>query len=135
MIIVDDHLAIIAAAGGLVTEHGPVATTYAFWYRLARAVRAPGALGSLSREVEAAAARRQILNPPADRLLVLDPRVSVGAAVDVATRHGANLLLAELVGAARHHGATVRVTGANLGRTWAAVLEAEGVELDVVEMT
>lgn len=129
----DDHLAILAVASGLETEQTPVATTYAFWYRLVRAVHAPGALGRLSREVEATAARRQILHPPADRLLVLDPRLSVGAASEVAARHRANLLLAELVGAAQHHGATVRVMAANVGRGWAGVMEAEGIEFEVVE--
>lgn len=133
MIIVDDHLAILAAAGGLPFEEGPVATTYAFWYRLIRAVHSPGVFGSLSREVEASAARARLANPPADRLLVLDPRASVGAAAQVAARHRANLVLAELVGAARHHGATVRVTAANVGRTWVGIMEAEGIELQVVD--
>ena len=132
MIIVDDHLAILAVAGAAPVPGEQVATTYAFWYRLARALQTPAAAGHLSGHPAAAAARTRLLNPPADRLLILDPRTSVSAAVEVAARQRANLLLAELVGAARHHGAPVRITAGNVGRTWAAVMEAEGVDFDVV---
>jgi len=135
MIIVDDHLAILAAAGGAPVDGTPVATTYAFWYRLARVLVAPPAQGSLSVRMEAVGGRERLLSPPADRLLVLDPRVSVGTAALVASRNRANLLLAELVGAARHHGAAVRVTAANVGRSWRAVMEDEGIDFDVVEVS
>lgn len=134
MIIVDDHLAILAAAGGSPIEGTPVATTYAFWYRLVRAVHAPGPRGSLSGQAEAAGASKRLLNPPADRLIVLDPRVSVNAAAGVAARHRANLLLAELVGAALRHGAGVRVTTGNVGRTWSGVMADEEVDFEVVEV-
>jgi hypothetical protein len=131
VIIVDDHLALLAIAGSLpeLGRPGPVATTYGFHYRLARAVSDSARSGTLSRrQEEASAALHRVLRPPANRLIVLDPRASLDAAVSVAIEGGANLLLAELVGAAVHHRASVRVTPRNEGRTWTAVMEAAGVD-------
>lgn len=136
MIIVDDHLALLAIAGSLpdLGRPGPVTTTYGFHYRLARAVSDSARSGTLSRRhQEAPAALNRVLKPPANRLLVLDPRGSVDEAVSVAIEHGANLLLAELVGAAVHHRASVRITPRNMGRTWAAVMEAAGVNFVTVD--
>ena len=131
MIIVDDHLALLAIAGSLpeLGELGPVTTTYGFHYRLARAVSDSARSGTLSRRhQEAPAALNRVLRPPANRLIVLDPRASIDEAVSVAIERGANLLLAELVGAALHHRASVRITPRNEGRTWAAVMEAAGID-------
>ena len=50
----------------------------------------------------------------------------------VALRRRANLLLAELVGAALHHRAAVRVTEANQGRSWSQVMADEGVDFEIV---
>ena len=136
MIIVDDHLAILAIAGVLpdLGRSGPIATTYGFHFRLARAVADSARSGALSRRSEnAPAALTRVLRPPAHRLVVLDPRASVGESVRMGVQHSANLLLAELVGAAVHHRAAVRVTQANEGRTWAAVMTAEGVDFATVE--
>jgi hypothetical protein len=136
VIIVDDHLALLAVAGSLpeLGRPGPVTTTYGFHYRLAHAVADSARSGSLSRRhQEAPAALHRVLRPPANRLIVLDPRESVLEAVNVAVERGANLLLAELVGAAVHHGAAVRVTPGNEGRTWAGVMEAAGVDFATVE--
>ncbi len=136
MIIVDDHLALLAIAGALpdLGRPGPVTTTYGFHYRLARAVSDSARSGTLSRRhKEVPAALNRVLRPPANRLLVLDPRGSVDEAVSVAIQHGANLLLAELVGAAVHHRASVRITPRNMGRTWAAVMEAAGVDSATVD--
>ena len=136
MIIVDDHLAILAIAGALpdLGRSGPIATTYGFHFWLARAVADSARSGTLSRRIEnAPAALTRVLRPPAHRLVVLDPRASVGESVRMAVQHSANLLLAELVGAAVHHRAAVRVTPANVGRTWAAVMTAEGVDFATVE--
>ena len=136
MIIVDDHLALLAIAGALpeVGQPGPVATTYGFHYRLVRAVSDSARSGSLSRRTEAIpAALNRVLRPPGDRLIVLDPRASIDEAVRAANEHGANLLLAELVGAAVHHRASVRVTPGNLGRTWAAVIGAAGVNFATLD--
>jgi hypothetical protein len=65
--------------------------------------------------------------------VVLDPRASMEEAVAVAARHRTNLLLAQLVGAALKHGAALRVSPANVGRTWPAVIEAEGADLATLE--
>lgn len=131
MIIVDDHLALLAIAGSLpeLGQPGPVTTTYGFHYRLARAVSDSARSGTLSRRhQEAPAALNRVLRPPAHRLIVLDPRASLDEAVSVAIERGANLLLAELVGAAVHHRASVRVTPRNEGRTWPAVMEGAGID-------
>lgn len=87
MVIVDDHLALLAVAGHRLDlgAPGPVATTAGFQFRLARAVADSGRSGSLSRELaDPAAALRRVLAPPAHRLVVLDPRISMAAAVEVA---------------------------------------------------
>jgi uncharacterized membrane protein len=72
--------------------------------------------------------------PPADRLVVLDPRQSLEQAVGVAGRHPANLLLAELLGAALLHRAKVRVSRANVGRSWPAIMRAESVDFVAVDI-
>jgi len=136
VIIVDDHLALLAIAGSLpdLGRPGPVTTTHGFHFRLARAVSDSARSGTLSRRhQEAPAALNRVVRPPANRLLVLDPRGSVDEAVSVAIEHGANLLLAELVGAAIHHRASVRITPRNMGRTWDAVMEAAGVDFATVD--
>ena len=134
MVIVDDHLALLAIAGLLpdVTADGPVVTTWSFQFRMARAVLDSAASGSLSRRSpDPASAARRVLHPPAHRLAVLDSRISIDHTVRVAVAHRANLVLAELVGAAVHHGAAIRVTPANVGRTWPVAMEAESVDFAV----
>lgn len=136
MVIVDDHLGLLAIAGRLpdLGVTGPVASTYSFQFRMARAVADSSRSGSLSRRLaDPSAALRRVLRPPAHRLVILDPRTSMGEATDIAVRYEANLLLAELVGAAVHHRAALRVTPANQGRAWARVMEAEGIDFGVVE--
>ena len=131
MIVVDDHLALLAITGALpeLGQPGPIATTYGFHFRLARTVADSARSGTLSRRLgNAPAALNRVLRPPAHRLVVLDPRASLDEAVRVATAQAANLLLAELVGAAVHHHAAVRVTPANSGRTWLDVMAASDVD-------
>lgn len=135
MVIVDDHLALLAIAGDLpdLGAIGPVVTTWSFQFRMARAVADSARSGSLSRRVaDPAAASRRVLHPPAHRLVVLDPRASVDDTVRVAVVHSANLLLAELAGAAVHHGAAIRVTRANQGRSWASVMEVESIDFEAI---
>jgi hypothetical protein len=137
VVIVDDHLALLAITGHLpdLDVAGPVATTWSFHYRLARALADTSRTGALSRRLDhPEAALRRVLNPPAHRLVVLDPRTSTAEAVRVATGHGCNLLLAELVGAAASRRAAVRVTRPNRGRTWAQVMTDEGIDFAVVEV-
>jgi len=136
MIVVDDHLALLAIAGALpdLEAEGPVVTTWSFQFRMARAVADSLRSGSLSRQVaDPAAATRRVLRPPAHRLVVLDPRSSMEEMIRVAVAHRANLILAELVGAALHHRAAVRITRANVGRRWATLFDAEGLDLGVIE--
>jgi len=131
MVIVDDHLALLALAGRIpdLGLAGPVVTTYGFQYRMVRALSDSARSGALSRRLaEPATAVARAVRPPADRLVVLDPRSSLQSAVGVAARHPANLLLAELVGAALHHRAAIRVTPENTGRTWAQIMDVEGVD-------
>lgn len=137
MVIVDDHLALTAVAGTLpdLDVSGPVVTTYSFQYRMARAISDSARSGSLSRRLpNPSAALDRVLHPPADRLVVLDPRTSIEQAVHVATRHGVDLLLAELAGAALRHGAAVRVTPANQVKVWPHVMKDAGVDFAIVEL-
>ncbi len=109
-------------------------TTYSFQYRMARAVSDSARSGSLSRRLpDPASAVVRVLHPPAHRLVVLDPRSSIAEAICIATSYRANLLLAELVGAALHHRAAIRVTPGNVGKTWARLMEAESVDFATVE--
>jgi hypothetical protein len=136
VVIVDDHLAILAIAGRLpdLGGTGPVVTTCGFQFRMARAVADSSRSGSLSRRLaDPSAALARALRPPGDRLTVLDPRASMEQAVGFATRHRANLLLAELAGAALYHRAAIRVTPANRGRTWADVMNHEGIDFATIE--
>jgi hypothetical protein len=136
VVIVDDHLALLAVAGQAVELHatGPVATTAAFQFRLARAVADSARSGSLSRQLaDPSAGLRRVLAPPAHRLVILDPRASMADAVEIAVRHRANVLVAELAGAALTHRAAVRVTRANVGGTWAAVMSVHDVDFATVE--
>ncbi len=136
MVIVDDHLALLAVAGANLElgVPGPVATTTGFQFRLARAIAGSARSGRLSRELEdPSAALRRVLSPPAHRLLILDPRVSMAEAVDVAVAHRANFLFAELVGAALSYRAAVRVTVGNVGRTWHDVMRTHDIDFRAVE--
>src|SRR5579862_685508 len=136
MVIVDDHLALLALAGQRLElgAPGPVATTTGFQFRLARAVTDSGRSGRLSRELaDPSAALARVLSPPAHRLVVLDPRRSMAKAVDVAVHHRANFLLAELVGAALTYGAAVRVTPGNVGRAWTDVMRAHTIDFQTIE--
>jgi len=137
VIIVDDHLALLAIAGRLpdLGDRGPVVTTCCFQFRMARAVSDSGRSGRLSRRVaDPMVASQRVLHPPANRLVVLDPRSSMDDTVRVALTHRANLLLAELVGAAVSRQASIRLTRANVGRSWPAVMEAEGVDLAIIDV-
>ncbi|MGH9170806.1 MAG: hypothetical protein ACRD0Z_08035 [Acidimicrobiales bacterium] len=135
MIILDDHLALLAIAGRLPGDsaHETLTTTYSFHYRLVRAVSDDASHGSLSRRLpNPAVALRRLVHPPADRLTVLDPRSSLEVAVAAARRHNANLILAELIGAAVFHGAKVRLTAGNVGLGWPAAMAAEGIDMTTV---
>jgi hypothetical protein len=137
VVLVDDHLGLLAIAGQLpdLEAEGPVVTTWTFHFRMARAVADSSRSGRLSRRaVDAGAVVARVLHPPANRLVVLDPRSGIDHVVRVAVEHHANLLLAELAGAAVHHGAAVRISAANLGRDWPAVMRAERIDFTTVDV-
>lgn len=136
MILVDDRLTLEVLAGRRhvvgATDHDTIATTWGFHYRLVRALSDTARAGQLSGPIPSGQLLDAVLAPRPSDLQVLDPRVVTGAAAAVAVRHGLNLLAAELVAAAVHHGATIALSSANLGRAWPAVFAAEGIELRLV---
>lgn len=136
MIIVDDRLTLDVLAGRRAalgaTPDDVVATTWSFHYRLVRALSDPTRTGRLSSGPPSAELIAAVVAPNPAELQVLDPRTVTSAAAAVAVRHGLNLLAAELVASAAHHGAAVALSAANVGRTWPGVFAAEGLELRVV---
>ena len=128
MIIVDDRLSLDVLAGRLVEV--PYATTWGFHYRLTRALADPTVQGRLSRESDEDV-RSVVAHPPEDRLIVLDPREFTELAAEMSVRHGLNLLAAEMVAAAVHHGADLYLSSSNVGRSWPDVLAAERVRLTI----
>ena len=132
MIIVDDQLSIEALAGRApeIVADGPVTTTWSFHYRLVRAVSDPRRRGRLTRATPDRLLA-QILDPPARELMVLDPRAVTAEAAELAVRHGLNVLAAELLASAIHHGAPVVLASRNVGRRWPELFETEGARLDV----
>lgn len=135
MIIVDDTLSLDALAGQRArfgaADDEVVATTWGFHHRLVRALTDTERTGRLSGG-HPEALFQEALHPRANDLQILDPRAVTGDSAAMAVRHGLNLLAAELVASAVHHGATVALSAANVGRAWPAVFRAEGVELRVV---
>lgn len=130
MIIVDDRLS-LDALGGHLELGSPVATTWGFHFRLLRALADDTRWGALSRQATQHA-RRVAARPPDRRLRVLDPRVVTARAAELAIRHDLNLLAAELIASALHHGAVVHLSSPNVGRRWPEVMAAEGIALTVV---
>ena len=76
----------------------------------------------------------RVLNPPANRLVVLDPRLATAEAVRIALTHRTNLLLADLVSCALLRRAPVRVSRANAGKVWARVMANEGVDFEAIDV-
>jgi hypothetical protein len=129
VIIVDDRLALEALAGRLGTGD-QVATTWSFHYRLVRALADTRRTGRLS-SASAEAALSLVVDPPVELLQVLDPRAVTQGAAQLATRHGLNVLAAELVASAVHYRADVHLSSANVVLRWADVMAAEGVDLTI----
>lgn len=133
MIIVDDHLALRALAGGddtyWVGETPSV--PWALYYRLLRALRDPRSSGSLSRGVT----QRMIehaTNPPPDVLRVIDPRPHTAIATDLQARYRLSMAAADLLGSAVHHDTAIHVIEDNIGNNWADACDIEGIELRVI---
>ncbi len=58
----------------------------------------------------------------------------IAEAVRIAVEHRANLLLAEMLGAAIYHRASVRVTPNNIGKTWDPVIQSAGIDFAAVDL-
>lgn len=139
MVIVDDHLTLLLLAGGLARdEFDEQLVTTSLWYlRLVAAVTAPTVPergpGQLTRllnalpERERSGAVGRLLDPPTEAVEVLHPmRLAVEMARVQRERH-VNLLAAETIGAAVHHGASIVVALPNAGGPIEQAALAEGV--------
>jgi hypothetical protein len=124
LVIVDDHLTLLVLAGVPVADLDDDIATTSLWYlRLVSAATAPPSdaqwPGRLARTLaslpDPEAALSRILHPPRTTLEVLHP---MDFAVETARMQGErrlNLLAAETLGAASHHGASIRVAAPNAG--------------------
>ncbi len=133
MVIVDDHLALLTLAG---VEIGDDVSTTSLWYlRLVSAatappegVHGPGRLGRILHSLpHPAAALERILHPPRATLQILHPMDFAVETARMQRERRLNLLAAETLGAAAHHGASVVVAAPNAGGPIEAAAEAEGI--------
>lgn len=90
--------------------------------------RVEGRLGAHASD----ALRRTAASPPTELLAVLDPRPFTAHAVRLSIENRLDLLTAELVAAAAHHGAEVALWHRNVGRRWPGLFEELGLTLTVV---
>lgn len=137
MVIVDDHLTLLTLAGALpATEFDDDIATTSLWYlRLVSAataphteVHGPGRLGRILRSLpEPADALERILHPPQTTLQVLHPMVFAMDMARMQRERRLNLLGAETLGAAAHHGASVLVAAPNSGGRIERAASAEGI--------
>jgi hypothetical protein len=125
VVIVDDHLTLLALAGVIpVIELGDDIATTSLWYlRIIAAVTAPptelhgpGRLGRILRSLpQPADALERILHPPRSTLQVLHPMEFAVETARMQRERRLNLLAAETLGAAAHHGASILVAAPNVG--------------------
>lgn len=127
MVIVDDHLSLLVL-GGAVGEReltDDVVTTSLWYLRLVAAVTAPPTPdrgpGRLTRLLDSLAtpdrdaAVARILDPPRDVLEVLHPMHFAVEMAQAQREQRLNLLAAETIAAAVHHGASIVVAAPNRG--------------------
>lgn len=133
MILIDERLCLRALADPVdlrasldIDRHRVLAMTWGFHYRLVRAISDPERTGRLTRAAGPDVLARAAA-PPADRVLVLDPRSTTTLTAEMSNRHGLNLLAADLVATARHHDAEVVLSPGNVGRSWPEVFAAEHI--------
>ncbi len=133
MIIIDDQLSRIVLGGDRpgVLASDELATTWSFQYRLVRALIDDRIDGRLSRGA-AASLRATAAAPPPRVLRVLDPRAVTQRAAELAIADRLNLLFAELLASAQHHGATIALSEGNIGRTWPGLMEQHGIPFEVL---
>ena len=132
MIIVDDHLAVLALAGrGSRLWPGDVpAIPWSFHFRLLRALLDSRVRGRLSETIDERMVRAA-LAPPTDVLTVLDPRHLTVTAAQLMSRHRLSVVTSELLAAALVHRAPVHVAEANVGRSWRDAFAQEGVPIHI----
>lgn len=136
------HLTLLVLAGGLARDEfdEQVVTTSLWYLRLVAAVtaptvpeRGPGRLTRLlnaltERERDAAVGR---LLDPAEALEVLHPMRFAAEMARVQRERHVNLLTAETIGAAVHHGASIVVAAPNAGGPIEQAALVEGVSYTV----
>jgi hypothetical protein len=107
MIVVDEYLAVRSLLGALPADvpDEPVALPLSAHWRLLQRLHAPGT-GQLSQVLAALPETdREVLRSPDPAVLeVLDPRVLLDQAAQLAARYGTGWLIAETVTAGLHHG-------------------------------
>jgi hypothetical protein len=133
VIIVDDRLARVVLSGNRPDVLGdrPAATTWGFQYRLVRALHDDRVDGRLSAGASDLL-RRTAASPPSELLAVLDPRPFTARAARLSIEHRLNLLTAELLAAAAHHGAEIALWHRNVGKRWPGLFEELGLTLTIV---
>jgi cytosine/adenosine deaminase-related metal-dependent hydrolase len=141
LVIVDDHLSLLLLAGALTAADfdDDVATTSLWYLRLVSAattpfsdVRGPGRLARILQSLpdpEAALAR--ILSPPASTLDVLHPMKFARETARLQRERRLNLLAAEMLGAATHHGASLQMAAPNAGGPIERAASSEGISYEV----
>ncbi len=75
---------------------------------------------------------RRALAPPESMLHVLDPRPYTGLATRLKLEYRLNMIAADLLGAAIHHGVPILVADGNVGRHWSEICDLEQIELHVI---
>jgi hypothetical protein len=139
VVIVDDHLTLLVLAGAVPGQElaDDVVTTSLWYLRLVAALTAPlgpdRGPGRLTRLLDTLAipdrdaAMARILDPPGDVLEVLHPMRFAVEMAQAQRERRLNLLAAETIAAAVHHGAPIVVAAPNRG----GPIEQAAHDLDV----
>jgi hypothetical protein len=139
LVIVDDHLALLVLAGVPVADLDDDIATTSLWYlRLVSAATAPPSdaqgPGRLARTLaslpDREAALSRILHPPRTTLEVLHPMDFAVETARMQRERRLNLLAAETLGAASHHGASIRVAAPNAGGPIEQAARADGISYE-----
>jgi hypothetical protein len=141
VIVVDDHLALLVLAEAVpAAEIGDDLATTSLWYlRLVAAatappteIRGPGRLGRvLGALPDPDAALQRILHPTPELVTVLHPVEFAAETARMQREHRLNLLAAETLGAAIHHGASILVAVPNAGGPIRQAAESLGIRYEV----
>ncbi len=140
MVIVDDHLTLLVLAGvvSVADLDDDIATTSLWYLRLVSAatttpsvVQGPGRLArALASVPDPEAALSRILHPPRTTLEVLHPMDFAVETARMQRERRLNLLAAETLGAAIHHGASIQVAAPNAGGPIEQAARTEGISYE-----